>query len=131
MVALSMLIDGPTEVANALTHPSCGVVASVVYTAGLASLVGYVIWNSLLARFPASQVAPFSLLVPPIGVISAWIVLGDRPSIAELIGGVLLLLGVAVTTGVLKTLARGIKNGPRPRRKVVVSQLPKEVSASR
>ncbi|GGC29767.1 hypothetical protein GCM10010974_10450 [Brevibacterium sediminis] len=130
MVALSTLIDGPTEVAHALTHPTLGVVASAVYTAGLASLVGYVIWNSLLARFPASQVAPFSLLVPPVGVLSAWIVLGDRPSIAELIGGVLLLLGVAVTTGVLKNLTRGIKNGPRRRRKIVVRQAPEEVSAS-
>ena len=130
MVALSTLIDGPAEVAHAITHPTWGVVASVVYTAGLASLVGYVIWNSLLARFPASQVAPFSLLVPPVGVLSAWIVLGDRPSIAELIGGVLLLIGVAVTTGVFKTLARGSRNGPRRRRKVVVSQTLEEVSAS-
>ena len=130
MVALSTLIDGPAEVAHAITHPTWGVVASVVYTAGLASLVGYVIWNSLLARFPASQVAPFSLLVPPVGVLSAWIVLGDRPSIAELIGGVLLLIGVAVTTGVFKTLARGISNVPRRRRKVVVSQTLEEVSAS-
>ena len=50
LVALSTLIDGPAEVAEALMHPTWGVAASVVYTAGLASLVGYVIWNSLLAR---------------------------------------------------------------------------------
>lgn len=126
MLGLAALINGPAEVAHALTHPTWGVIASVVYTAGLASLVGYVIWNSLLARFPASQVAPFSLLVPPVGVISAWLVLGDRPTGAELIGGVLLLLGVAVTTGVLKTIASGVRGGARRsfgrRRRVVVSE---------
>ena len=64
LFALSILVDGPAEVTHALAHPTWAVAASVVYTAGCASLVGYVIWNSLLARFPASQVAPFSLLVP-------------------------------------------------------------------
>ncbi|MDN5635116.1 MAG: EamA family transporter, partial [Brevibacterium sp.] len=119
LFALSLLVDGPAEVAHALTHPTWGVVASVVYTAGCASLIGYVIWNSLLARFPASQVAPFSLLVPLVGVLSAWLVLGDRPTVPELIGGALLLLGVAVTTGVLKTIGRSFTGRKRRSRKVV------------
>lgn len=121
---LSVLVDGPAEVAHALTHPTWGVVASVVYTAGCASLIGYVIWNSLLARFPTSQVAPFSLLVPLVGVLSAWLVLGDRPTVPELIGGALLLLGVAVTTGVLKTIASGLTGRNRRSRKVIAGEDP-------
>ncbi|MDN6372936.1 MAG: EamA family transporter [Brevibacterium aurantiacum] len=121
LFVLSLLVDGPAEVAHALAHPTWGVVASIVYTAGCASLIGYVIWNSLLARFPASQVAPFSLLVPLVGVLSAWLVLGDRPTVPELIGGVLLLLGVAVTTGVLKTIARSITGSKQRSRKVIAS----------
>lgn len=124
LFVLSVFVDGPAEVAHALTHPTWGVVASVVYTAGAASLIGYVIWNSLLARFPTSQVAPFSLLVPLVGVLSAWLVLGDRPTVAELIGGALLLLGVAVTTGVLKTIARGLTGRNRRSRKVIASKEP-------
>ncbi|WP_193096062.1 EamA family transporter [Brevibacterium sp. FME17] len=124
MFVLSVFLDGPAEVAHALTHPTWGVVASVVYTAGCASLIGYVIWNSLLARFPTSQVAPFSLLVPLVGVLSAWLVLGDRPTVPELIGGALLLLGVAVTTGVLKTIARSLTSRIRRSRKVIVSEEP-------
>ncbi|SMX97860.1 O-acetylserine/cysteine efflux transporter [Brevibacterium sp. 239c] len=124
MFVLSVFLDGPAEVAHALTHPTWGVVASVIYTAGCASLIGYVIWNSLLARFPTSQVAPFSLLVPLVGVLSAWLVLGDRPTVPELIGGALLLLGVAVTTGVLKTIARSLTSRIRRSRKVIVSEEP-------
>lgn len=112
LFAASLLIDGPAEVAHALSNPTVGVIASIVYTAGCASLIGYVIWNSLLARFPASQVAPFSLLVPVVGVLSAWIVLGDRPVLSELIGGGLLLIGVAVTTGALKKLL-GVRRRPK------------------
>ncbi|UVI35510.1 EamA family transporter [Brevibacterium spongiae] len=133
LLGLSLLFDGPTAVAHALTHPTWGVVASVVYTAGVASLVGYVIWNSLLARFPASQVAPFTLLVPVVGVLSAWVVLGDRPTVPEIIGGVLLLFGVAVTTGVLKAIARGASRRARGarigrRRRVVVSEEPERAA---
>ncbi|RAE29714.1 EamA family transporter, partial [Burkholderia multivorans] len=42
MLGLSLLIDGPAEVARAVLHPTWGVLASVVYTAGVASLIGYV-----------------------------------------------------------------------------------------
>ncbi|MDN6377860.1 MAG: EamA family transporter [Brevibacterium aurantiacum] len=118
----AQLGERPAAAAHALAHPTWGVVASIVYTAGCASLIGYVIWNSLLARFPASQVAPFSLLVPLVGVLSAWLVLGDRPTVPELIGGVLLLLGVAVTTGVLKTIARSITGSKQRSRKVIASE---------
>ncbi|MGO2715568.1 MAG: EamA family transporter [Brevibacterium aurantiacum] len=130
LFVLSLLVDGPAEVAHALAHPTWGVVASIVYTAGCASLIGYVIWNSLLARFPASQVAPFSLLVPLVGVLSAWLVLGDRPTVPELIGGVLLLLGVAVTTGVLKTIARSITGSKQRSRKVIASEKPEAEHSS-
>ena len=130
LFVLSLLVDGPAEVAHALAHPTWGVVASIVYTAGCASLIGYVIWNSLLARFPASQVAPFSLLVPLVGVLSAWLVLGDRPTVPELIGGVLLLLGVAVTTGVLKTIARSITGSKQRSRKVIASEKPEAEQSS-
>ncbi|WP_193078550.1 EamA family transporter [Brevibacterium aurantiacum] len=130
LFVLSLLVDGPAEVAHALAHPTWGVVASIVYTAGCASLIGYVIWNSLLARFPASQVAPFSLLVPLVGVLSAWLVLGDRPTVPELIGGVLLLLGVAVTTGVLKAIARSITGSKQRSRKVIASEKPEAEHSS-
>lgn len=130
LFVLSLLVDGPAEVAHALAHPTWGVVASIVYTAGCASLIGYVIWNSLLARFPASQVAPFSLLVPLVGVLSAWLVLGDRPTVPELIGGALLLLGVAVTTGVLKTIARSMSGTKRRQRNVIASEKPEAEHSS-
>jgi O-acetylserine/cysteine efflux transporter len=72
-------------------------VLSTVYTAYLASLVGYGIWNTLLARHPAALVVPFTLLVPPVGLLTAWIVQGEKPGPAEAIGGLALLIGVAVT----------------------------------
>ncbi|WP_371778723.1 EamA family transporter [Streptosporangium subroseum] len=42
------------------------------------TLVAFGIWNQLLSRYPAHSVAPYSLLVPVIGLITAWLVLGVR-----------------------------------------------------
>ncbi|MCX6502513.1 MAG: EamA family transporter [Microbacterium sp.] len=102
MLGLSLLVDGPDAVGFALTHLTAAQLLSTAYTAWLASLVGYGIWNTLLARHPASAVVPFTMLVPPVGIAAAWLVLGETPTLTEGIGGVVLLLGVAVTTGLFR-----------------------------
>ena len=115
LFALSLAIDGPDAVAHALTHPTVAAVLSTLYTAWLASLVGYGIWNTLLARHPAAAVVPFAMLVPVVGLSTAWLVQGEVPNAWEAVGGAVLLLGVAVTTGVLSPRRRpGAGAGPAP-----------------
>ena len=94
---LALAIDGPSDVGAALTHLTLANVLSTAYTAYLASLVGYGIWNTLLARHPTALVVPFTLLVPAVGMLTAWLVQGEQPGPAEAIGGLALLVGVAVT----------------------------------
>ncbi|HET7820567.1 MAG TPA: EamA family transporter [Ornithinibacter sp.] len=101
LLALSLAIDGPDAVSFALTHLTGAAVLSTLYTAWLASLVGYGIWNTLLARHPAAAVVPYTMLVPVVGLTTAWLVQDEAPNVWEAAGGALLLLGVAVTTGVL------------------------------
>ena len=117
LLALSLAIDGPDAVAHALTHLTGPAVLSTLYTAWLASLVGYGIWNTLLARHPAAAVVPYTMLVPVVGLTTAWIVQGEAPNGWEAAGGALLLLGVAITTGVLdprrRRPRRGLRPGPR------------------
>lgn len=96
LLALSLVVDGPAAVAQALGDLSWTAVVSTLYTAGLASLVGYGIFNSLLARWPSSAVVPWVLLAPVVAMASAWLLLGQRPNLAELGGGALLLAGVLV-----------------------------------
>jgi O-acetylserine/cysteine efflux transporter len=97
LFALALAIDGPNAVGTALTHLTPANLLSTAYTAYLASLVGYGIWNTLLARHPAALVVPFTLLVPAVGMLTAWIVQGEQPGPAEAVGGLVLLVGVAVT----------------------------------
>jgi O-acetylserine/cysteine efflux transporter len=97
LFALSLLIDGPHQVGTALTHLTVGNLLSTAYTAYLSTLVGYGVWNTLLARHPAALVVPFTLLVPPVGMVTAWLVQGERPGPAEAAGALILLLGVGLT----------------------------------
>ena len=114
LVALSLVVDGPDAVSHALTHPSVPALLSTAYTAWLASLVGYGIWITLLARHPAAAVVPYAMLVPVVGLTTAWLVQGETPNGWETAGGGVLLLGVAVTTGVLRTRRRS-RGGIAPR----------------
>jgi O-acetylserine/cysteine efflux transporter len=64
---LSLLVDGRTAVVHTLAHLPATAILSTAYTVFGASLLGYVIWNSLLARYPAGAVVPYVLIVPPAG----------------------------------------------------------------
>jgi len=93
--ALSLIVDSPPVVGEALASLSWVAIGSTVYTAVFASLIGYGIWNSLLARYPTSAVVPFTLLVPVVGILTAWLVQGEVPAVAELVGGAVMLAGLA------------------------------------
>lgn len=97
LLLLSLGLDGPDRVGHALGHLGWHAIASTLYTAGLASLVGYSIFNGLLARYPASSVVPFVLIAPPVAMLSAWALLDQVPRPTELVGGAVVLTGVLVT----------------------------------
>ena len=96
LFALSLLIEGPQAVATALSGLGIEAILATLYTAVIASLVAYGIFNSLLSRHPAASVVPWILLVPVVGIVAAWLLLGEVPNTAELLGGALMLAGLLV-----------------------------------
>ncbi|NYE36751.1 O-acetylserine/cysteine efflux transporter [Nocardioides cavernae] len=106
LLVLSLVVDGPGAVTAALSGFSWQAAVSTLYTAGLASLVGYGIFNGLLVRWPSSAVVPWVLLAPVVAMASAWALLGQRPNAAELGGGALLLAGVLVALRPARTATR-------------------------
>ena len=106
LVALSLAIDGPAVVRDALVSFSWQAGLSTLYTAGLASLVGYGVFNTLLSRNQSSSVVPWVLLAPVVAMASAWLLLDQRPNSAELLGGLLLIVGVLVAMRPARRLGR-------------------------
>ncbi len=92
----SLAFEGPTAIWHGLTHAGLGAWLGVAYTVYLSTLVAYSIWSWLLARYPASTVTPFTLLVPVCGMISSALTLGETlpawklQAAAFVIGGLVL-----------------------------------------
>lgn len=95
-LALSYAFEGPQRIAAALSGISAMSIFAIVYLAFIATLIGYGLWSRLLSRYPASQVAPFSLLVPIVGLASASLFLDERLSGVQIAGAVLVMAGLAV-----------------------------------
>lgn len=94
LLALSFVFDGPRAIGDALSGIDVGGLAALAYIVGPSTLFGFACWTGLLRRYPAATVAPFTLLVPVFGIAAAALTLGERPSVAELAGGVVVIAGL-------------------------------------
>jgi len=95
-LALSLMLEGPAQIETALRSISLSSVLAIAYLAFIATLLGYGLWSRLLSRYPASQVAPFSLLVPVVGLSSAWLFLGEALSSVQWVGAAIVMLGLLI-----------------------------------
>lgn len=95
LLILSLSFEGPAAVGDALSHPTWTGVASVVYLAGFATVIGWAAWGYLLGRYSPGVVAPFSLLVPVFGLVSGALVLGEALTVLDLVAAALILAGLA------------------------------------
>ncbi|SDI16827.1 O-acetylserine/cysteine efflux transporter [Rhodococcus triatomae] len=104
LLALSLAVEGPgagwDAVATSWTPAGLPALAGLTYIVLLGTLVGSGIWTALMSRNPAGSVAPFSLLVPIVGIAAAWIVLHEQPSVLALLGAAIVIVGAgAAVTG--------------------------------
>ena len=69
---------------------------TIIYSIFLSGSLAWVLWTYALQRLPAGVASMASMLAPVIGVGTAWIQLGERPSHIELIG--MFLIALALVT---------------------------------
>jgi drug/metabolite transporter (DMT)-like permease len=102
LLAMSWAVEGPVAgwdaLCAAVTPAGLPGLLALAYLAVLATVVGGGIWTVLMRRHPAGVVAPYSLLVPVVGMGLAAAVLGERPSPLELVAGVVIIGGVLLGT---------------------------------
>lgn len=97
LLGLSFLTEGGEAIAEALTSFSWSDAGLIAFLAYPSSTLGGVIWAWLLMRHPASVVAPFTLLVPVTGLVSAYVVLGEMITSIEVLGALFVIAGLAFT----------------------------------
>ncbi|PRA65845.1 O-acetylserine/cysteine exporter [Pseudomonas sp. MYb187] len=95
-LALSWWLEGPVLIESALRGIGWSSILSLAYLAFVATMLGYSLWSYLLSRYPAGKVAPFSLLVPVVGLSSSALLLDERLSPLQGWGALLVMAGLLI-----------------------------------
>jgi O-acetylserine/cysteine efflux transporter len=96
--ALSLIFEGPELIMESMAAATLNSVWVVLYLSVVASLFGYGVWAYLMRQYPASTVAPLTLLVPIFGLLSAWVLLGEQVNSVQMLGIAILMLGLLINT---------------------------------
>lgn len=94
--ALSYLFEGGDAIVYSLQHFNLTSALAIVYLAVAATLIGYTLWGKLLGSLPTHMVAPLTLMVPIVGLSSAWLILGEALSQQQMTGAVIVMSGLLI-----------------------------------
>ena len=106
LLAMSWFMEGPEAMTAALQNTSAQTLMALAYIAWASTLFGYSAWNFLMSRYPVNRIAPFTLLVPLVGLSTGWIVFGETLKPVHFAGGALLMVGLLVNLFGADFLAR-------------------------
>lgn len=88
LLAASFLLEQPKFIINSSS------IFIVLWLAIPASIVQFSIWFHLLKKGNPEKTSAFLFLAPFFGVLSGWLILGERLAWFTLLGGVLIFLGI-------------------------------------
>ena len=94
LLILSYLFESSEPLSLVLSAPPLAW-WTVLFTGFLSTLAAYAIWGKLLTTYTAAQVTPFALLIPIVAIVVSRLWLGERFAPIEVLGAVLLFVGVA------------------------------------
>ena len=89
LIPFALLVEGTAE-----TDWSIGLFAPLLYAAVPANAITFALLATVVRRATPTQAASTAYLIPLFGVFFGWLIRDERLGSAELIGGVLIIVGV-------------------------------------
>lgn len=96
LIMMSLVFEGVDANVQAFAQIGLTEIGAIFYLAYLATLFGFGGWAMLIARYGASRVAPFSLLVPVFGMASSAVLLGEIYDVRHVIAATFIMTGLAL-----------------------------------
>ena len=78
--------------------PSWRLLGALAYSVLLVSVCGYLLWFHLLTISGATTASAYHFLMPPLGMVFGWILLGEHVAWSDLIGVIPVALGIYLVT---------------------------------
>lgn len=97
LIVAALWFDGPRTIYSSVMSAGASAWASALWQSFGNALFGYAAWNWLIARHPASRVAPLGLLVPFFGLGASALVLGESLPAWKVGAAGMVVAGLAVT----------------------------------
>ncbi|MEM7508407.1 MAG: EamA family transporter [Pseudomonadota bacterium] len=94
LLVISLVVEGDPR--PALASADWQVWSAVLYLGLVMTAIGYGCWYHVLGRYRAGQAGPFLLLTPVASVLGGWLFLGEPLTWQILVGGAVVLAGVAL-----------------------------------
>lgn len=69
---------------------------AVIFLAIAPAAIGQVSWSYAIRHYGAARAGQFLYLIPPLATLIAWLVLGDRPLLTTVLGGLATITGVVI-----------------------------------
>lgn len=113
ILILTLLTQGFEPFAGLGRGMAWGAVFSIAFQSYITTLLGYLVWNNLMKKYAAAQVAPLSLLVPVSGLLASHVFYGEQLSAIQGAAIGLILVGIAIflNAGALQGTVAAIRRG--------------------
>jgi len=113
LLGLSLVFEGAGRWHHAASSVGASGMTALAYVVVVSTFFGYGTWYWLMSRYPASTVSPFTLLVPVVGILTAWLVRGEHPTAGELLGSLVAVVGLGLAHGIVDAFAARRRSGAR------------------
>ncbi len=96
LYVMTYLLKGSAPFESLSSDLTLPVVVSIMFQAYIATVFGYWVWNKQMNTYLASQVAPWSIIVPISGMLTSWWAFDEVICAQKIFAMLLTILGVGV-----------------------------------
>ncbi|WP_063628892.1 DMT family transporter [Amycolatopsis taiwanensis] len=108
LIGTVVLLPWAPQLAGELAAASPGEITGAVYLGLCPTALGFTAWAYALRRMNAGRLTVTTYAIPAVSVLISWLALDEIPTVFGLVGGVICLIGIAISR---RTPAAGTRTG--------------------